>query len=280
MARRRRSVQTFSRLYVSSATGLSPPPQSPAPSSFALRTSSRNLFLGLPFFPSLKNCLRVATWFSTACFPSPVLLDVKIIGGSSSQYSLTSRQKASTFSSGLARFPLFTFRFLSTFVNTTVTGMLFSPRNSRHSRSSRCGLTVESISSITDSKLGLSRRYSRVNSAHLRRASSGALAKPYPGKSTKYHVPSPVIISKWLIVRVLPGFFDVLATGVLVRLVSMFTSDDLPTLDRPMTATSGCLGGGQSLTLTHACMKRTDLTMAPLACWTVAWVRPSASSVR
>ena len=203
---------------------------------------------------------------------------MKIIGGSSSQYSLTSRQKASTFSSGLARFPLLTFRFLSTFVNTTVTGMLFSPRNSRHSRSSRCGLTVESISSITDSKLGRPKRYSRVNSAHLRRASSGALAKPYPGRSTKYHVPSPVIISKWLIVRVLPGFLDVLAMSL--RLVSMFTSDDLPTLDRPMTATSGCLGGGQSFTLTHACMKRADLTMAPLACWTVAWVRPSASSVR
>ena len=87
-----------------------------------------------------------------------------------------------------------------------------------------------------------------------------------------------MIISKWLIVRVLPGFLDVFATSFLF--VSMFTRDDLPTLLRPMTATSGCLGGGQSLTRTQACMNFTDLTTAPLACCVVALVNPSASSVR
>ena len=55
----------------------------------------------------MKNCRSVATWFSTLCFPSPVLDDVKIIGGISSQYSDTSRQNISTFSSGRARTPLF-----------------------------------------------------------------------------------------------------------------------------------------------------------------------------
>ena len=84
-----------------------------------------------------------------ALLPSPVLDEVKIMGGISSQYSLTSLQNASTFSSGLARFPALILRFLSTLVNTIVTGMSFSPRNSRQSRSSLCGLMVESMSSIT-----------------------------------------------------------------------------------------------------------------------------------
>ena len=80
-----------------------------APPSRALPISPRGYLC-----PSLKNCLSVATWFRTLCFPSPVLLEVKIIGGISSQYSLTSRQNASTFSSGLALFPAFILRFLST----------------------------------------------------------------------------------------------------------------------------------------------------------------------
>ena len=178
---------------------------------------------------------------------------MKIIGGISSQYSDTSRQNISTFSSGRALTPLFTLRFLSTLVNTTVTGTSFSPRNSRHSRSRRCGFTVESMSSITASRLERSSRYSRVNSAHCFRAFSGAFANPYPGRSVRYHVPSPVTISKWLIVCVLPGFFDVFATSFFVRPVSMLISEDLPTLERPMTAISGYLGGGQSPTFTQLC---------------------------
>ena len=102
------------------------------------------------------------------------------------------------------------------------------------------------MSSITASKFSRSKRYSRVKSAHCFRARSGAFANPYPGKSVKYHVPSPVTISKWLIVCVLPGFLLVFATSFFVRPVSMLIRELFPTLLRPMTAISGCFGGGQS----------------------------------
>lgn len=45
--------------------------------------------------------------------------------------------------------------------------------------------------------------------------------------------------------RVFPGSLETLARPFLN--VNMLMSDDLPTLDRPMTANSGNLGGGQDL---------------------------------
>ena len=117
-----------------------------------------------------------------------------------------------------------------------------------------------------------------MKSAHCFLARSGAFAKPYPGKSVRYHVPSPVTISKWLIVCVFPGFFDVFATSL--RLVSMLMRELFPTLLLPMTAISGCFGGGQSLTFTQLCRYRQLRTVAPLACCAVRRVRPSSASVR
>lgn len=47
---------------------------------------------------------------------------------------------------------------------------------------------------------------------------------------------------KWFMVLVLPGIFETLASSSL--LVSMLISDDLPTLECPMTATSGPVSRG------------------------------------
>ena len=49
---------------------------------------------------------------------------------------------------------------------------------------------------------------------------------------------------KWLIVCVLPGVDEVLAS--FLRLVNMLIKDDLPTLDLPINATSMRSGLGQS----------------------------------
>lgn len=59
----------------------------------------------------------------------------------------------------------------------------------------------------------------------------------------------PSCLCEWHSMRLhTPGCLDTMAK--LLRFVSKFMSDDLPTLDRPMTANSGYFGCGQSLTAT------------------------------
>ena len=69
-------------------------------------------------------------------------------------------------------------------------------------------------------------------------------AKPYPGRSTKYH---SLFIMKWLMSRVLPGVAEVLASPLWLQ--SMLMRLDLPTFERPMKAYSALLSLGHWLML-------------------------------
>ena len=77
----------------------------------------------------------------------------------------------------------------------------------------------------------------------LQRACSAleALAYPYPGRSTSQRPDPSAPSSKALISRVAPGVLEVRANCL--RWASAFSSDDLPTLDRPTSATSATVAG-------------------------------------
>src|SRR5687768_16971666 len=72
---------------------------------------------------------------------------------------------------------------------------------------------------------------------------AGTAAYPYPGQSTNV-APSSPSISKQLRSCVRPGVLDTLARAL--RLPRALMSDDLPTLERPTTATSVRLAGRRS----------------------------------
>src|SRR5512143_185613 len=73
------------------------------------------------------------------------------------------------------------------------------------------------------------------------RTSRGALANPYPGRSTRERFS---FTRKKLIVCVLPGWELILAR--FFRFTRVLISEDLPTLDFPAMATSGRFPGGYS----------------------------------
>ena len=141
------------------------------------------------------NSLIVAIWFNSSFFPSPLFAEVNMNGGSSSNMSEISSANISTCSNGVALFPPFALRFLSAFVNTIVHGISLSAKNSKASMSNFCGLTVESTNNMTDIKFLRFNKYSLVNFDHSFFKCSGALANPYPGRSTKNHFPCPLVIS-------------------------------------------------------------------------------------
>mmetsp|Transcript_32324 Transcript_32324/g.39133 ORF Transcript_32324/g.39133 Transcript_32324/m.39133 type:complete len:266 (+) Transcript_32324:78-875(+) len=191
-----------------------------------------------------SEALIDARYLRTSSLPFLFLELVAIATGGSSLSAYTESAystNAVIFSTGLGSF----FFFLSVFVNTMLMGTSASFSQTSTSLSAEVGGIDASTSSITCTSCSRFKKYSFVNPKNSIRWTFDTLAYPYPGRSTKYHF---LLIRKWLMVCVFPGVLEIFANFPL--LVSILIKDDLPTLERPMTANSGLVSLGHWLYFT------------------------------